>query len=79
MNAYVMHLVEDSQREQPQHRQIFGGRRLRLIDMYSLFAESNDSGADHFAADDIHLNEASFKVYRGYVLRVLEDYLTETR
>lgn len=92
MNAYIVHLVETSQREQPQSTELIKrdghassgflealrGRHLRLIDMYSLFAEPNDSGVDHFAADDIHLSASGFQVYRGYVLRVLEAYREET-
>ena len=93
MNSYIIHLVEISQREQLKiaaiskndghvssgFHEALRGRRLRLIDMYGLFAEPNDNGVDHFAADDIHLSTSGFKVYRGYVLRVVEEHLKEMR
>eukprot|EP01036_Dinobryon_divergens_P027702 gene27702-36517_t len=52
------------------------GRRVRLIAMHDLFQAPNDNGVDHFSDDNIHLTEDSFKVYRGYVMRVLDEYRT---
>jgi hypothetical protein len=50
------------------------GRRVRLIALHELFQVPNDNGVDHFSDDNIHLTEDGAKVYRGYVLRVLDEY-----
>ena len=50
------------------------GRRVRLIAMHELFEAPNDNGVDHFSADNIHLTDASSKIYRDYVMRVLDEY-----
>eukprot|EP01036_Dinobryon_divergens_P030202 gene30202-39407_t len=50
------------------------GRRVRLIATHELFQAPNENGVDHFSDDNIHLTEDGFKVYRGYVMRVLDEY-----
>lgn len=75
MNAFIVEVWATSQHLV--HLSASGatlGRRVRLIATHELFQAPNDNGVDHFSDDNIHLTEDGFKVYRGYVMRVLDEY-----
>jgi hypothetical protein len=75
MNSFIVKVWATSQHLL--HQSASGatlGRRVRLIAMHELFQAPNDNGVDHFSDDNTHLTEDSTKVYRAYVLRVLDEY-----
>ena len=75
MNAFILQVWATYQHLQLQNANgTTIGRRVRLIAMHELFEAPNDNGVDHFYTDNIHLTKDGDKVYRDYVMRVLDEF-----